>query len=331
MEVRYFVGIDTSNYTTSVAVAESLSGRVSVVANLKRPLDVAEGQRGLRQSDAVFAHTRNLPELLEKAGKVLVGNSPAAVGYSFAPRDADGSYMPCFLPGKAAAYAMASGCGAGTFAFSHQAGHIRAALYSSGMVPEKGERFIAFHLSGGTTELLSVVSTGGGFVIERLGGTLDISCGQAVDRIGVMLGLRFPAGAEMEKEALGFGGILKDRPQVCVNGADCNLSGLENLARKLKDEGAERGYISAFTIDYIGRIVEKMTAYAKERYPDARIVYSGGVMSNSLIKERLRSKVSFFAEPEYSSDNAAGTALLAADAWLADMNEKSVRQEGQQL
>ena len=331
MKVSFFVGIDTSNYTTSVAVAKSSSEGVSVIANLKKPLDVAEGQRGLRQSDAVFEHTRNLPELLEKAGEIISGSAPAAVGYSFAPRDADGSYMPCFLPGKAAAYAMASGCGAGLYAFSHQAGHIRAALHSSGMDPAPGERFIAFHLSGGTTEVLSVIRSDGGFQIDRLGGTLDISCGQAVDRIGVMLGMRFPAGAEMEKEALGFGGSLKDMPPVRVKGADCNLSGLENMARKMKEDGMDRGYISAFTIDFIGRTVEKMTDYARRRFPDANIVYSGGVMSNSMIKERLRSNKSFFAEPEYSSDNAAGTALLAAGAWFADGNEERARREGHQL
>ena len=156
-----------------------------------------EGGRGLRQSDALFSHIVNLPEVAEKLGK----RNPAAIGCSYAPRDVPGSYMPCFLAGVAAASTLANLLGVPLYKFSHQAGHIMAALYGCGKTELWHERrkFLAFHVSGGTTELLHV----DGRSITKLGGTLDISAGMAVDRIGVRLGLKFPCGPELERLAEG--------------------------------------------------------------------------------------------------------------------------------
>ena len=85
-----YLGIDTSNYTTSVSLVRE--GRV--VCNLKKSVYVAEHQRGVRQSDALFCHVKNLPILMEQLGQV---DDLSAIGYSARPRDVEGSYMPCFL------------------------------------------------------------------------------------------------------------------------------------------------------------------------------------------------------------------------------------------
>ena len=314
MENKVFLGIDTSNYTTSLA-AVTKDGEV--IANLKAPLPVAAGERGLRQSDAVFAHVKNLPALFSQLGDITNGAEIAAVGYSYAPRDCEGSYMPCFLVGETAAYSAAFSAGAPIYKFSHQAGHVRAAIHSSGMQTTEGDEFIAFHVSGGTTEVLHVKVSELGYEIEKLGGTADISAGQAIDRIGVMLGMHFPCGRELEAAALEFSGKIK-RTGVSVKGCTCNLSGLENIAKKMHDSGTSKEEISAFTLDFITRTLVKLTDAATEMYPASRVLYSGGVMSNSIIKNSLRTESRYFAEPALSADNAVGTALLAFNAYTKE-------------
>lgn len=311
---RVFIGIDTSNYTTSVAVC-NMEG--NVIANLKKPLPVAEGERGLRQSDAVFHHTVALPSLLDAAREFTDGKEIAAVGVSSRPTDREGSYMPCFLAGVSAANGVALGSDCKVFTFSHQCGHIMAALYSSDSLSLIGERFAAFHVSGGTTDIL-LCDPGEGerpFKIEKIGGTLDINAGQAIDRAGVYMGLRFPAGVALEELCVANTEKV-EKAKICVNGLYCNLSGLENKACKMYDNGASKEQTAAFVIDFITRTLEKMTVNLREEYKDIPIVYAGGVMSCSVIKKRL-SKFGSFALPSFSADNAAGIALLTRKTFLS--------------
>ncbi|MBQ3183459.1 MAG: peptidase M22 [Clostridia bacterium] len=298
--MSYILGIDTSNYTTSMALCSS-DGRI--ISNQKMLLPVKEGERGLRQSDAVFAHTVNLPKVAEMLGKADI----CAVGYSAFPRDNEGSYMPCFLCGKAYAESLSALLDIPCVAFSHQRGHIRAALYSSEAEHLLGSEYLAFHLSGGTTEVLHVKNGG----IELIGGTNDLTAGQAIDRIGVMMGLAFPCGAELEKLAeLGSANKCK----ISVKGYECNMSGLENLASRMYKDGASKEDVAAFTMDFVLRTLDKMTENLLCDYPGLPLVYSGGVMSNKRIKNYFKEKYgAYFAEPAFSSDNAAGTALLAYD------------------
>lgn len=304
-----FVGIDTSNYTTSAAVTDEAG---KVIANLKRPLQVSEGERGLRQSDAVFSHVRNLPSLMDELSSVIADRAVAAVGVSAKPRDAEDSYMPCFLSGVAAAHSFAAGLGADVpiYEFSHQNGHLMAALYSSGAESLIGEEFLAFHVSGGTTEALLVSPSEHTFSPRLVGGTNDLNAGQAIDRTGVMMGLHFPCGAEMEKLALAN---EKEFPHLrtSVNGLFCNLSGIENMTSKLYAECGDRGVVSAATFDCIGRTLGKMSEALRQKYGALPIVYAGGVMSNSIIQNMLSArKDTYFAKPAFSADNAAGISLL---------------------
>ena len=295
------LGIDTSNYTTSLSVC--VDG--TVTENVKIPLPVAEGAAGLRQSDAVFAHTKNLPDAFDRLKTDLKNIS--AVGFSSRPRNADGSYMPCFLSGAAAARAVCKALNATEYAFSHQEGHIRAAIYSSRM--PYYEEFYAYHLSGGTFELLDVKADGRGYKTEIAGGTLDVTAGQIIDRAGVMLGLSFPCGAELEKLAKENKEKITD-VKTCVNGAYCNLSGLQNKAEKLYKDGRPRAYIAAYVIETVRRTLDKMTenALKEKKLP---LLFSGGVASNSILKEYFNGKYgAYFAEPAFSADNAAGIALL---------------------
>jgi len=304
-----FVGIDTSNYTTSAAVCTE---KGDVVANFKIPLPVKPGECGLRQSDAVFAHVKNLPVIMQRLKSFLhEAYRPVAIGVSARPREADGSYMPCFLSGVAAAEAFAAGLDIPLLQFSHQDGHIMAAAYSAGVGKEVlGSRFAAFHVSGGTTEVLIAEPKACGFSATLKAQTQDINAGQAIDRVGVMLGLQFPCGKELE--ALALKNMKKiPKPRICVRDGCCNLSGLQNLAQKLWEESGDAPLVAAYTLEFVGATLLEMTAQLDQQFPGLPIIYAGGVMSNRHLQELLsRRSNTYFAEPQFSSDNAAGISLL---------------------
>lgn len=294
---EFFLGIDTSNYTTSASLV--CDGKV--LLNGKRPVRVRDGDHGVRQSDAVFSHVQNLPEVLAEIGE----QNLAAVGVSTRPRDIEGSYMPCFLAGKAAAVGIASIGGLPLYEVSHQWGHLMAALYGAEKTDLYGKNFLAFHVSGGTTELLRVR----GQTVEKAGGTLDLNAGQVIDRIGVKMGIPFPAGRGLEEIALPFS---ETDCWSHVKGLSCNLSGLENKADALLAAGESRERVAAYVLKSICRTLEKLTENAFAEFGKQPVLYAGGVMSNRLIKEVLQKRFhGYFAPPEFSADNAAGVALLA--------------------
>lgn len=328
MSLRCYVGFDTSNYTTSAAaVTVDDNGRYTVIANCKSPLPVELGERGLRQSDALFAHTKNLPDVIRALSELVGSQEVSAVGYSSRPRDLEDSYMPVFLSGRVAAEAYAAAIGAPLYDFSHQNGHIMAALYSSGALTDGmlARPFFAFHLSGGTTEAVLVTperdtdngARDGFFKSRLLCATADINAGQAIDRVGVAMGLKFPCGAEMEALARDWTGEIPTM-RVTVKDGKCNLSGLENKAVQLYRESQDKCLVSAFVFSVIGKTVLKMTEYLQTEFAGDTpfdVLYAGGVMSNKLMRPLLsegKNYKTYFAEPQYSADNAAGIAIMTA-------------------
>ena len=304
---RCYLGIDTSNYTTSVALC---SEGGEILKNFKILLGVADGERGLRQSDAVFSHINNFPQLAEWIREAAFDKEIIAIGYSATPRPADGSYMPCFLVGKAVAEMLASVLSVPVYPFSHQEGHIMAAVYSSGNHSLLTRDFFAFHVSGGTTEIVRVTPKTAGFTCELIGGTSDLNAGQAIDRIGVKLGLHFPCGKELEKLATENDKKVP-KPKISVQGTKCNLSGLENMADKLYATTADKALTAAFTLDFVANTLFALSENLRTEASDTPILYAGGVMSNMRIKKRLSAlEQTNFSEPQFSADNAAGIALL---------------------
>ena len=261
---KIFLGIDTSNYTTSAA----LCADGEIVENFKILLSVSKGERGLRQSDALFQHTKNIPLLMERVREALGGRPLSGVGVSERPRNLDGSYMPCFLAGLSAAESISAAAGLPIYRFSHQCGHVMAALYSSAASFPKEQAFGAFHISGGTTELLHIRSRSEkGFDAQLVGGTKDLNAGQAVDRIGVAMGLDFPAGPALEKLALQNDKKIP-RPKISGDGMSFHLSGLENLALKLYKDTNDAPLTAAFVLDYIARALEFATIAFRREYGD---------------------------------------------------------------
>jgi N6-L-threonylcarbamoyladenine synthase len=302
-----YLGIDTSNYTTSVCLYDSGNGKV---ISKRKLLPVKNGELGLRQSDAVFHHVQQLPALFEETFGDF-SDQIKAIGVSYAPRTEEGSYMPCFTVGLTAASILSSVLKVPVYHFSHQQGHIAAALYSVDRLDLLHQKHIAFHVSGGTTEALLVNGSNGFVTTEIVAKTLDLNAGQLIDRVGVMLGLSFPCGKELEKLALQCDETIKVRPT--LKGLDCCLSGGQNIAEKYLNEGKSPAYIARFTMEFIAAAIVGMSKRIREEYGNLEFVYAGGVMSDSIIRDELQSLHDcVFALPEFSCDNAAGTAVLAS-------------------
>ena len=308
--MRYVVGIDTSNYTTSVAL---VSEEGEVVKDLRKILSVKEGQRGLRQQEALFQHVQNLPGLWEEAVADISAADILAVGVSDKPRRVEGSYMPCFTAGTEAASMIRSLCKVPEYRFSHQEGHLAAALYSLGQpVCFEGELW-AFHLSGGTCELLEVKphmesSAMTCYDSTLIGATKDISFGQVLDRVGVALGMRFPAGAEMDRIAVN-NTPSKVLTPVKVEGRDIHLSGLESqIQREIEKAGADDKEA------LISEVFEKITdAIKKMTKGSVTTVLMGGVSESQYIRNALAGDERYRFSGSYGRDNAVGIALLALE------------------
>lgn len=300
-----YLGLDTSNYTTSCAILCN-----DEIRQQKRLLPVPRGQLGLRHSDAVFLHVKALgelvTELMQQCGDVEI----RAVGASKTPRDTEGSYMPCFLTGVMAAQALSAAMRIPVHTVSHQAGHVAAALYGAHRTDWIGGRFLAFHVSGGTTECLLVERLTQG-KITLLSSTADLNAGQLVDRVGAMLELSFPAGEALE--ALAMQSAEKYDVRISfVTGNPC-LSGVENQCRALLEKGCPPQDVARYCLDAILAALIKMARDAVARTGCADLLFAGGVMSNGILRAELQRRFNgIFAPREYACDNAAGVALLTA-------------------
>ena len=303
-----FLGFDTSNYTTSVAAFDGLHGW-----NRSRLLDVKPGELGLRQSDALFAHVKRLPELAEALFSGTDRSSICAVGVSSRPRAVEGSYMPCFLAGVSVAKTMAQALGVPYYEFSHQQGHIAAALWSAGRLDLMKQPHLAWHLSGGTTELLLVEPEDRNVRAERIGGTSDISAGQIMDRTGQLLGLQFPSGRALD--ALSRESTQRKRFKVKTSELTFSFSGLQNKVEAFFRDTNSPADTAAYAIRSVCDVVIRTTQDALERYPGMPVVFSGGVASNSMLRELTKPLNPVFAEPAYSTDNALGIAVLT---WMQE-------------
>ena len=295
------IGFDTSNYTTSIAYYDGVEG-----ANCSQLLPVKQGQLGLRQSDAVFHHTKSLPELSGRLFSLVDASNIQAIGVSTRPRAVEGSYMPCFLVGYSHAKMLSDLLQVPLFEVSHQQGHVAASLWSAGRMDLMDQPHLAWHLSGGTTELLLVEPDGKNVRCTRIGGTTDISAGQLIDRTGQLLGLPFPSGKHLDalsKDAIGTEIFKVKCPEM-----DFSVSGLQNKVEAFHSNNPAE--TAAYALRCIAYAVRKATENALKAYPGLEIVFSGGVASNSLLRELLKDLNPVFCEPKYSTDNAMGVAVL---------------------
>ncbi len=298
------IGFDTSNYTTSIAYFDGTSGE-----NCSKLLPVKEGALGLRQSDAVFSHIKSLPELSDRLFSHIPSEQIQAVGVSTRPRAVDGSYMPCFMVGLSHAKMLADALGVPCYTCSHQQGHIAASLWSAGRTELMDTPHLAWHLSGGTTELLYVEPDGKNVRCTRIGGTTDISAGQLIDRTGQLLGLPFPAGKHLD--ALSKEAVNQDVFSVKCPEMEFSLSGVQNKVQQYFEQTGSSVETAAYALRCMAKAVCNATANAMKKYPDTPVVFSGGVASNTMLRQMTGKFDPIFAQPQYSTDNAMGVAILA--------------------
>lgn len=313
------LAFDTSAYTTSVAL---VSATGQVLHDARKVLAVPQGQRGLRQSEALFQHVLNLPDLMEQIEPTLKKHRPTLVAASVAPRNLPDSYMPVFRAGSTVARSVAAALGVPFLPLSHQEGHLWAAFLALREIPQPDEPFLAVHVSGGTTEaLIGNMQPDGRITLHIAGETGDLTAGKFVDRVGVALGLPFPAGAQLERLAEQHPGGSTPQVHPAVQGTSISFSGpLTALERQMQD----------FTREAIAYAAQEVMADALARWAGyvvessfpavpSRAYWVGGVAANSTLRAKVTDKLQslgvehiLFAPPSYSTDNALGVAYYAA-------------------
>ena len=298
------IGIDTSNYTTSIAYFDGQDG-----LNCSKLLPVRQGELGLRQSDAVFAHIKGLPELSGRLFSNVQIDSITAIGVSTRPRAVEGSYMPCFMVGYSHAKLLSDMLNVPLVEVSHQQGHVAASLWSAGHLELMDRPHLAWHLSGGTTELLLVEPDAKNVICTKIGGTTDISAGQLIDRTGQLLDLPFPSGKHID--ALSKEASMKDVFKVKCSGLEFSLSGVQNKVQQFHAAHEDAAETAAYTLRCVAKAVFLATEQALKAYPGLPVVFSGGVASNTMLREIICPLKPIFSQPQFSTDNAMGVAVLA--------------------
>ena len=297
------IGFDTSNYTTSIAYFDGENG-----VNCSKLLPVKAGELGLRQSDAVFHHTKSLPELSGRLFSDITLDTITAIGVSTRPRAVEGSYMPCFMVGYSHAKLLADMLQVPLVECSHQQGHVAASLWSAGRLELMDTPHLAWHLSGGTTELLLVEPAGKNVTCTRIGGTTDISAGQLIDRTGQLLGLPFPAGKHLD--AVSQLATRNDVFSVKCPGTEFSLSGVQNKVQQYHSQHNDPAETAAYALRCVSHAVLKASQNAQKAYPGLPVVFSGGVASNSMLRQITAPLSPIFSPPQYATDNAMGVAVL---------------------
>ncbi|NLY78217.1 MAG: hypothetical protein GX080_09080 [Tissierellia bacterium] len=317
MVSKYYLGIDTSNYTTSVALIDENN---NILVDLRRVLKVKKGQRGLRQQEAVFQHINNMSVLIEEMSKLVDVYNIDTVSCSSRPRNLPDSYMPVFMVGKQQALIISNLLKTKFREYSHQEGHIAAGVMNRNLALCK--KFLSLHISGGTSELLLISNENKKLDIKIIGGTLDISVGQLIDRIGVEADLSFPCGKEMDLIAENGENIELSIPIKIKDKRWFNLSGMENLFKNLINSTSYKVEDIFFTLfNVIGSFIYKVIVNGCKDYEIDTVLITGGVSSNSIIRKTLSDNLikqgikPYFPEKRLCVDNSVGIAYLGKESY----------------
>lgn len=313
-----YIGLDTSNYTTSIAAVDS---DFNVIADQRRPLRVKIGGLGLRQSEALFQHMENLPDMLENLFQLIDKDQVRSIAASNKPRPIEGSYMPVFNAGRNYGKVLRTALDIPLYFFSHQEGHLEAAIRNSSLM--KHRLFVALHLSGGTTEVLNVEEKDSGYNIAIIGGTKDISFGQLIDRIGVSLSFDFPCGEAMDQIAINYSDEIQDwlKP-IRIEDLAFNLSGIETQCKRLLASGCDQNVLIYDLFYKISTSLCRIAEHSVHRSRCNQVLFIGGVSASRFIRTQIleffkdKELKPIFGDSTFSSDNAAGIAILGAKAFM---------------
>ncbi len=316
MMKNYILGIDTSAYTTSIAIINKQTDQV--IFDIRKILQVPYGQKGLRQQDAVFQHLKNLPEIFDKICIDLSGVDTVSV--SSRPRNVENSYMPVFTVGQNFGKVIAKTLNCKYVEYSHQENHIGASLINH--YKEIHNSILVIHISGGTSEFLSVCKSSTGYKADIIGGSKDITFGQLIDRIGNAMQFSFPCGKYMDKYIDDNINIENIKTPRISAGEYINLSGMENYYINLYNtDEYEKQTIIYSLFKYIAECIIHIINNLKNTHEFSTVIVTGGVASNSTIRKMILEQLEnqfkiIFPSIKNSSDNAVGTAFLPIiDRW----------------
>ena len=304
------LGIDTSCYTTSIA---AISLDREIILNEKIILKVKKDNKGLRQSEAVFQHVNNMGEISKSINENLKNYNVVGICVSTKPRPVDNSYMPVFSVGYNFAKLLSSINNCPLYETTHQENHIEASLFNNNLINKN--KFLAVHVSGGTTEILLVEKDRNDYNIDIVGGSLDVSFGQLVDRLGVSLNYNFPCGKYIDDNALRCEEKIKEGLKTSVKEGYMNLSGIENQINKIIND-YNKEYLSKILLDTLVRSMYKSLIYICNKYNIDEVVFGGGVSASGYIKKELSEKLRrekiklYFTDKEYATDNGVGCAII---------------------
>ena len=304
------LGFDTSCYTTSIA---AITLNREIILNEKIILKVKKDNKGLRQSEAVFQHVNNMGEISQVINDKLKNYNIVGVCASTKPRPVDNSYMPVFSVGYNFAKLLSSINNCPFYETTHQENHIEASLFNNDL--ENKDKFLAVHMSGGTTEILLVEKKDTNYKIEIVGGSLDVSFGQLVDRLGVSLNYKFPCGKYIDENALKCREKIKNGLKTSVKAGYMNLSGIENQINKIIND-YDKEYLSKILLDTLVRSMYKSLIYICEKYELKEVVFGGGVSASKYIRKELNEKLkrekikAYFTDGQFATDNGVGCAII---------------------
>lgn len=315
------LGIDTSCYTTSIA---AISLDRDLIYNEKIMLEVKENSKGLRQSEAVFQHVNNLGKISDKINKLMESYNVCAICVSQKPRPVKDSYMPVFTVGYNFSKMLGSMISCPVYETTHQENHIEASLFTNEI--KNKDKFLSIHMSGGTTEVLLISKDKNennnlGYNIDIVGGSKDISFGQLIDRVGVAMGYPFPAGKYIDQNALECKEKIEFGLKTSVKDGYMNLSGLENQINQIIDSKSKE-YISKLALDSVVRNVEKSITYICKNYNLNEVVFAGGVSASKYVNKELTLRLkkksidAYFTNPQFSTDNGVGCAIIGLERFL---------------
>ena len=312
-----FLGIDTSNYTTSLALID-VTGKV--LFDKRIVLTVKPGEIGLRQSDAFYQHVMNLPGIFFDLPSEWL-KSVKAIGVSTRPRNVSGSYMPVFNAGHQFAKVIGKSLGCPVYEYSHQDGHVMAVLDKSHEINHI--KILNIHISGGTTEVFNSrwSDENSYFETEIVGGSKDISIGQLIDRLGVYMGYPFPCGSHMER-AVSHLKSEKVKPSkvLPLKSTDgwFNLSGIENKGKQLLTVGMGKEEFIVLLFNELGEFLYQLLSKKVESEQPDCLILAGGFMSNFWIRHKIEGLYSRYPNlkilmtpSELCTDNAVGIAKMA--------------------
>ena len=304
------LGIDTSCYTTSIA---AITLDKKIILNEKIILKVKKDCKGLRQSEAVFQHVNNMGEISKVINDKLKDYNVVGICVSNKPRPIDNSYMPVFSVGCNFGKLLSSVNDCSFYETSHQENHIEASLFNNNL--DNKDRFIAVHISGGTTEILLINKNKCGYDIEIVGGSLDVGFGQLIDRLGVKLNYNFPCGKYIDENALKCNQKMEKGLKTSVKEGYMNLSGIENQINKIIND-YDSEYMSKILLDTLIRSMYKSLIFICEKYKINEVIFGGGVSASKYINKELSEKLkkekikAYFTEAQYATDNALGCAII---------------------